>query len=42
MKRIGFIGCGNMGRAMVGGLINSGFSNSSNIIVSTEQKSLQN
>ena len=35
MKRIGFIGCGNMGRAMVGGLINSGFSNSSNIIVST-------
>ena len=35
MKRIGFIGCGNMGRAMVGGLINSGFSNPSNIIIST-------
>jgi len=35
MKRIGFIGCGNMGKAMVGGLINSGFSNPSNIIIST-------
>lgn len=35
LKKIGFIGCGNMGRAMVGGLINSGFSSPSNIIVST-------
>ena len=35
MKRIGFIGCGNMGSAMVGGLVNSGFSSPSNIIVST-------
>lgn len=25
-KKIGFIGCGNMGSAMVGGLIKSGFS----------------
>lgn len=24
-KKIGFIGCGNMGSSMVGGLINSGF-----------------
>lgn len=24
-KKIGFIGCGNMGSAMVGGLIKSGF-----------------
>lgn len=35
LKKIGFIGCGNMGRAMVGGLVNSGFSSPSNIIVST-------
>ena len=35
LKKIGFIGCGNMGSAMVGGLVNSGFSSPSNIIVST-------
>lgn len=34
-KIIGFIGCGNMGSAMVGGLIKSGFQNPSDIIVST-------
>lgn len=31
---IGFIGCGNMGSAMVGGIINSGFKNASDIIIS--------
>lgn len=35
-KIIGFIGCGNMGSAMVGGLIKSGFQNPSDIIVSTK------
>ena len=34
-KKIGFIGCGNMGSAMVGGLIKSGFQSAENIIVST-------
>lgn len=34
-KTIGFVGCGNMGTAMVGGLIKSGFQKSENIIVST-------
>lgn len=33
-KTIGFIGCGNMGSAMVGGMINSGLINSNNIIAS--------
>lgn len=33
-KKIGFIGCGNMGSAMVGGLINSGFQEAKDIIVS--------
>ena len=37
-KRIGFIGCGNMGSAMVGGLIKSGFTKPDNIIVSTKTK----
>ena len=35
-KKIGFIGCGNMGSAMVGGLIKSGFVTSDDIIVSTK------
>lgn len=35
LKNIGFIGCGNMGSAMVGGLIKSGFTSPNNIIVST-------
>lgn len=34
-KKIGFIGCGNMGGAMVGGLINSGFQKPEDIIIST-------
>lgn len=35
-KKIGFVGCGNMGSAMVGGLIKSGFVNADEIIVSTK------
>lgn len=35
-KKIGFIGCGNMGSAMVGGLIKSGFASADDIIVSTK------
>ncbi|MBE6062028.1 MAG: pyrroline-5-carboxylate reductase [Clostridium butyricum] len=35
-KKIGFIGCGNMGSAMVGGLIKSGFISADDIIVSTK------
>ena len=35
-KIIGLIGCGNMGSAMVGGLIKSGFQKPSDIIVSTK------
>ena len=34
-KVIGFIGCGNMGSAMLGGLISSGFQKAEDIIVST-------
>ncbi|EKQ57757.1 MULTISPECIES: pyrroline-5-carboxylate reductase [unclassified Clostridium] len=35
-KKVGFIGCGNMGSAMVGGLIKSGFLKADDIIVSTK------
>ena len=35
-KKVGFIGCGNMGSSMVGGLIKSGFLKSEEIIVSTK------
>lgn len=35
-KKIGFIGCGNMGSAMLGGLIKSKFLEAENIIVSTK------
>ncbi|NFG42622.1 pyrroline-5-carboxylate reductase [Clostridium botulinum] len=38
-KKIGFIGCGNMGSSMVGGLINSGYFESKNIFVSTKTES---
>ena len=38
-KKIGFIGCGNMGSAMVGGLIKSGFVNKKDIIISTKTES---
>lgn len=41
-KKIGFIGCGNMGSAMAGGLIKSGFVSKDEIIVSTKtEKSLE-
>lgn len=33
-KKVGFIGCGNMGSAMIGGLIKSGFASKEDIIVS--------
>lgn len=38
-KKVGFIGCGNMGGSMVGGLIKSGFLNADEIIVSTKTES---
>ena len=38
-KKVGFIGCGNMGSAMVGGLIKSGFVNKEDIIISTKTES---
>lgn len=42
-KKIGFIGCGNMGSAMVGGLIKSGFKSAEDIIISTKsEESLKN
>ncbi|MDO5039282.1 pyrroline-5-carboxylate reductase [Clostridium sp.] len=37
-KKIGFIGCGNMGSSMLGGLISKGFSNNEDIIVSTRSE----
>jgi len=37
-KKVGFIGCGNMGSAMVGGLIKSGFIKKQDIIISTKTK----
>ena len=36
IKKVGFIGCGNIGSSMVGGLIKSGFLKSEEIIVSTK------
>lgn len=39
MKKIGFIGCGNMGSAMAGGLIKSGLIKPEEIIVSTKTSS---
>lgn len=42
-KKIGFIGCGNMGGSILGGLISSGFLGAEEIIVSTKtEKSAQN
>lgn len=38
LKKIGFIGCGNMGKAMLQGILNSNTFNSENIIVSTKSK----
>lgn len=40
--KIGFIGCGNMGSAMVSGLISSGIINFENIMVSTASESSAN
>ncbi|MCT4507268.1 MAG: pyrroline-5-carboxylate reductase [Tepidibacter sp.] len=37
-KIIGFIGCGNMGKAMIGGVVKSNLLSNSNIIVSDEDK----
>ncbi|MBS5939929.1 pyrroline-5-carboxylate reductase [Clostridium sp.] len=37
-KKIGFIGCGNMGKAILGGIINSGKIALDNIFVSTRSK----
>ena len=38
-KKVGFVGCGNMGSSMVGGLIKSGFLKADNIIISTKTES---
>ncbi len=38
-KKVGFIGCGNMGSSMVGGLIKSKFIKADDIIVSTKTES---
>ena len=35
-KKIGFIGCGNMGKAMLGALVKSNDINKNDIIVSTK------
>lgn len=40
--KIGFIGCGNMGSAMVGGLVKSGFAKAEDIIVSTRTEESAN
>ena len=37
-KKVGFIGCGNMGSSMVGGLIKSGFLKAEDIFVSTNSE----
>ena len=39
-KKIGFIGCGNMGKSMVSGLINSKFVKTEDIIVSEHSQEL--
>ena len=38
-KKIGFIGCGNMGKAMLGALVQKEFIESKNILVSTKRES---
>ena len=37
-RKIGFIGCGNMGKAMVGALIDSSIIENGNIMVSTKSE----
>lgn len=41
-KKVGFIGCGNMGSSMLGGLIKSGFLRAEDIVVSTKTESSAN
>lgn len=41
-KNIGFIGCGNMGKAMLKGILNSKEINNNNIIVSTKSEESKN
>lgn len=38
MKKIGFIGCGNMGEAMLSGVLKSGFTSSEDVIVNVKSK----
>lgn len=38
-KKIGFIGSGNMGRAMIGGIISSGLVPASHLIASAKPRS---
>ncbi|NLX61017.1 MAG: pyrroline-5-carboxylate reductase [Tissierellia bacterium] len=38
MKKIGFIGCGNMGEAMLSGALNSGFVKSDDVVVHTRSR----
>lgn len=40
-RKIGFIGCGNMGKAMLGALVKADNISNDNIIVSTKAKHLQ-
>lgn len=41
-KNIGFIGCGNMGKAMLNGLLNSNYTSVENIMVSTRSEESKN
>lgn len=41
-KTVGFIGCGNMGKAILGGILDTGWVSSSNVMVSTSRESTQN
>ncbi|MHC6178921.1 NAD(P)-binding domain-containing protein [Clostridium sp. JNZ X4-2] len=42
-KTIGFIGCGNMGQAMIGGILNANLVESGSIIVAAlEEKNFRN
>ena len=39
---IGFIGCGNMGTAMINGILQSGLVNAENLIASAKSEETQN
>jgi len=41
-KKIGFIGCGNMGQAMIGGIVKSGITLAENIMVSDKNEGFLN